>query len=438
MYFAKSRALVPLFFALFSPLASASAASSVVDDSGVAHAYGAIVDSIIVSGNRHTKAFVILREMETQVGEVLDKKTIHRDIRYITDLSPFASVVVSAVWVAPGHSVLHVQVQERSGIFLRSILPFLKYDFESGLTYGLRWKDRNFRGRLEELNLTWLRNERQDNDLSLSWGAPWVGWKHISLGARISYFKRGDTPAELATVEQSSVAASVGVPLTDSRIYFSQLIGSLALSKSRSDSRNESSQIETTVSPQLGYRFDGRDSRLRPEGGQTGFLNVGASFPIDVSRGTSYFARVRARSFHKLGEKSVLALLSDTVYQFGDFPEWSVVRLGGSGTLRGHADSRYSGFHRWFGSVEWRYLYLPKRVVRVPIVKQIDVGLGFVTFLDTGIVWEDETNFDFDNVHGTGGVGLRFYSPLRDVFRLDFGFNYRGDARFHFGTGARF
>jgi outer membrane protein assembly factor BamA len=434
---ASGRAAVLLVFALLVPESALPSTHAVVD-SAVVHAYGTVVDSIVVTGNRDTKSYVFVREMETHVGGVLVKEDLERDIRFINDMSPVATATVSAEVVAPGHSVVRIHIEERNSLFLTSILPFLQYDFETGVTYGVRWKDNNFRARLEQLNFTYTRNERGDNDVSFSWGAPWIGWRHISVGAQIRHFNRGDTPREIETLERSGISGSVALPLTDSRARFAQVIGSLSLDKTITGSEDTDHTHETLVSPTVGFRFDSRNSSLRPSAGQTLLLNVGGSVPVDVERRTNYWIRARGRSFHGVSDRNVIALLSDVFYQFGDFPEYSLVKLGGSGTLRGHPDSRFSGFHRWFGTIEWRYLYLPTKVVPMPIVRSVDVGLAFVSFVDTGIVWHDASDFVFERVHGTGGFGIRFYTPLRDVFRLDFGFNTRGDARFHFGTGIRF
>jgi outer membrane translocation and assembly module TamA len=77
-------------------------------------------------------------------------------------------------------------------------------------------------------------------------------------------------------------------------------------------------------------------------------------------------------------------------------------------------------------------------VFELPIIHEFDVGVGLVTFIDTGIVWNGTDDFNLDNFHGTGGVGLQFFSPIQDVFRLDFGFDLHGNYRFHSSTGVRF
>jgi outer membrane protein assembly factor BamA len=177
---------------------------------------------------------------------------------------------------------------------------------------------------------------------------------------------------------------------------------------------------------------------LRPTAGRTFFTAVRATYPLNDGRDVYYMFRNEIRFFRGVTEKSVIALLSNFAYQFGDYPDYSLLRLGGPSSLRGHERSRYSGFHRWFGTVEWRYEFLPRLVFPAPVVQEFDIGLSLVTFLDSGIVWNDTDDFKLDNFHGTGGVGLRFYSPIRDVIRFDFGVSPHGDYAFHLASGIRF
>ena len=427
-----------LFFIVFPSIPNVFASSDSPDVSGVSGAYGTVVDSVTVTGNKRTKTFVILREMQTQPGDVLDAKAIRRDLHYLSDLSPFAEVDFKADSIGPGRTALRIHVIERSGLFLKSILPFVKYNFESGLEYGVRWRDKNFRGRLQQVSLSYTRNEQQDESISLGWSSPWVGWRHIGVGGRVRYFNRGDSPRTISVLENLGLSGFVALPLTKSRIRFSQLQGSLSFDKTRNGAIDLATTKELTISPQIGYRFDSRDSRIKPETGQTFFAGIGQSIPIDDGRGPYYRFQNRVRLFFGVSRKSVIAMQSNFFYQFGDFPEYSTVGMGGARTLRGYPDDRFTGFHRWFGALEWRYMYLPRKVFAFPVVKQVDVGLAFVAFIDGGIVWRDSSEFELDRLHGTSGCGIRLYSPLRDVLRLDFGFSANGDARFHAGTGIRF
>jgi outer membrane protein insertion porin family len=415
-----------------------------VDESGVSWAYGMIVDSVTVSGNEVTKDYVILREMETQPGEVLDRATLRRDIRYLGDMTPLSSVEVRAEPLGPNRCALRIRVRERSRILTNAVLPQFKYDFERGLTYGVRWNNMNFRGRLEQLTLSYSRTEHNDDTVGFSWWAPWLGWTHVSVGTGVSYFSLGDVPNEVSLLEQVGFYGFVGIPLTESRITFSQIYTRLDVNKSRIggpasvDDNEVTDGKELSLSPLLGYRFDSRDSPLRPTNGGTVGAAVRATYPVDDGRDGYYMFSNDLRYFVGLNENSVLAFLSNLDYQFGDFPGYSYLTLGGAGSLRGQPVGRFKGYHRWFQTVEWRYLFLPRVVFSPPIIHEFDMALGLVTFADTGIVWNGSDDFDLENFHGTGGVGLRFYSPVQDVIRLDFGFDLHGNYRFHTATGIRF
>lgn len=414
-----------------------------VDESGVSWAYGLVVDSITVSGNKYTKDYVVLREMETQPGEVLDKGTLRRDIRFLGDMTPFSSVEVRADPLGPGRCALRVEVRERSELLIKAVLPQFKYDFERGLTYGLRWNNKNFRGRLERLTLSYSRNEKDDDMFGLSWWAPWLGWKHVSLGGGLSYYSRGDVPVEVSLLEQFDFYGYIGIPLTESRITFSQVFFKLAVDKSRVGGHDaidtdHADNKELSVSPVVGYGLDSRDSPLRPTQGGVFGVSVRATYPFDDGRGVYYLFSNDCRYFIGFTEKSVLALQSNIDLQSGDYPGYSYLTLGGAGSLRGHPVARFKGYHRWFQTVEWRYLALPRVEFSLPIVHDFDVGVGLATFVDTGIVWNGSDDFELGNFHGTGGVGLRFYSPVQDVLRTDFGFDLHGHYRFHTATGIRF
>lgn len=414
------------------------------DESGVSWAYGWMVDSVTVSGNTHTRGYVVLREMETQPGDALDRDTIRRDIRFLNDMTPFSAAEVTADSLFPGHCALRVHVRERSEILVKAILPQFKYDFERGLTYGIRWNNKNFGGRLERLVVEYSRNEMNDDLASLSWWAPWLGWSHVSLGAGVSYYNRGDVPYEISPLEQLNLYGFVGLPLTRSRITFSQVYARLDLDKSRVGGYepHEKSDLEDhkqlSISPLLGFRYDGRDSPLRPTRGGTAGVSLRATYPFDDGEAPYYLISQDSRYFLGIGEKHVLAVLSNFDYQLGSYPEYSYLYLGGSGSLRGHDLRRFRGYHRWFQTAEWRYLLLPQRVFPVPVVKEFDLSLGLVTFVDTGIVWGREEEFALSGFHGTTGLGLRIYSPVQDVFRVDFGFDLHGNHRFHTATGIRF
>jgi len=68
----------------------------------------------------------------------------------------------------------------------------------------------------------------------------------------------------------------------------------------------------------------------------------------------------------------------------------------------------------------------------------IDITVSSVLFVDTGITWDNEQDFQQSKWHAGFGFGFRLYSPFQDVMRLDFGFNRYGGKQIYFGTGNTF
>ena len=105
---------------------------------------GSIVDEIIVKGNTHTRRWTIIREMATKEGEHLDEHVLYRDHSYLRGLGFFSEVNITIDETEAGHCDLIVEVSERPNLFMKYPMPLLNYDMTRGVSYGVRWKVRNF------------------------------------------------------------------------------------------------------------------------------------------------------------------------------------------------------------------------------------------------------------------------------------------------------
>lgn len=441
-----ARAAVILFLPLLlgippskAELTPAEETSETFDAEAFSWAYGQVIDSITVIGNKKTKSIALLREMESRVGERLDRKKLARDQRYLNDLSSIADIEVEVVQVRPGHCAIRLMVTERPTLLLKLIYPILEYDFNNDrFRYGFKFDDRNFRRLLESFSIDLTRNSIDDDNASIGWSTPWLGWQHIGVGGRLSYFRRGEARSSFTILEQYRASAGLSLPLTQSRISFSQVIGALTLESNRFGRQDEPSRNEVFLSPSLGYRLDRRDSRIKPSSGEYFYIVVQACRVVN-GEGSSYFRLGNdVRFFRSISPKTVIALQSNFWHQFDKYPEYLTFGLGGAGTLRGFASGRFEGAHRWYQTVEWRISPFPKRFVRLPFVGLFDVTVGLVFFADTGIVWDNAAEFNTKRFHGGGGYGLHVYSPFQELVRLDMGFNAHGSAHLYFSTGIRF
>jgi outer membrane protein assembly factor BamA len=402
-------------------------------------AQGRTIDTVLVHGNTRVKTIAVLREMESQPGQRLDALAVDRDQRFLGDLSPFATVDVHVEPIGDDRCILHVVVTERPTLLLKLIYPVLEYDFNTErLAYGLKWNDRNFRRRLEQFSADAVRDNRDNNSASVGWSTGWVGWKHLGVGARASYFDRNEPTSEPTIFRQARVAGNVNIPLTERRISFSQVLTGLAFASNRIGVREDDLEVEELISPSLGFRFDNRDASLKPRRGAlfnvNGLANVVLTGPGDAY----YRIDNDVRWFHPLDDVTVLGLRSALTVQLADYPDYIRLGIGGPGTIRGYERSDFRSAHRWIQSAELRMQPWPKVLYRLPFLGLTDFQLGLVLFVDTGIGWTHESEFTLDNFHSGFGMGVRLFSPIQDVLRVDVGYSAAGRVRPYFSTGINF
>jgi len=144
------------------------------------------------------------------------------------------------------------------------------------------------------------------------------------------------------------------------------------------------------------------------------------------------------RWFHPLDESTVLGLRSALTVQLADYPDYIRLGLGGAGTIRGYERSDFRSAHRWIQSAELRLQPWPKVLYRLPFLGLADFQLGMVLFVDTGIGWTGKPSFTYDNFHSGFGMGVRLFSPIQDVLRLDIAYSAKGRIRPYFSTGINF
>ena len=86
-------------------------------------------------------------------------------------------------------------------------------------------------------------------------------------------------------------------------------------------------------------------------------------------------------------------------------PFYLAPSLGGSNSLRGYPDVRFQGNHRMLASAEYRWT--PARFMDMAI------------FYDAGKVTERRSDFDFDDLKRSYGLGARFHGPRGTVLRWE-------------------
>lgn len=118
---------------------------------------------------------------------------------------------------------------------------------------------------------------------------------------------------------------------------------------------------------------------------------------------------------------AVGAFVADT---WGDLPFYRLPNLGGSNTLRGFIDNRFTDRAAWHASVEWRLALVPRGIAFTKGFRFERIGLAL--FHDMGTVASGIDDLSDGRVHTSSGLGLRFAFAREALFRLDYGFSDEG------------
>jgi len=411
--------------------------------------YGCTVDTIIVTGNTHTKTVAILREMATKQGAPLDERLIRRDSSYLRGLAYFAEVGISAETTDFGKCRILVAVTERPAIFMRVPYPVLNYDFEKGLSYGATWKIKNFRGLAEDLSASALMRRDKEEGANFSWNIPWLMGRRLGFNTNAFTYRRIELPVdsdEDYIKRQTGAAFALSVPLTPS------LVNQLWL--------------------KTGVSFDWRESQLTPSdaGGvpsrgfySQDFVSAGAQFVYDsradrISPFNGMFHQVSARRFTSVsglkqqfvfygfsnyfyiptGSERVLIVAVDGDIREGEIPGYYQMKLGGVRDVRGFVDNNLRGSVKLVGTLQYRAQIFGPHVFSLPKIGKFDVTVNGVAFVDNGALMKSILNVDTATFHTTAGLGLEIISPFRDLIRLEVASDGKGTPAFYMTSGANF
>jgi outer membrane translocation and assembly module TamA len=118
-----------------------------------------------------------------------------------------------------------------------------------------------------------------------------------------------------------------------------------------------------------------------------------------------------------------------------DIASWQLFGLGGTNTVRGWEYASLVGKNQLIGTLEYSYMLLKPRLVRLPFGLRYRGGLQICVFGDIGTVWNEAGEFDLSEFLGGWGVGLRLLVPIVGVVRFDVAWGGSGNAAmFHVGA----
>ena len=440
-----------------------------------------------------TRKYIILRELRTKPGDVLNKDKLQADLKRVFGLGLFDDVQVA---LEPGEDprkvVVNLNVQERR---TGSLSFGGGYSSDSGLFGTAAYSLNNLGGNNQKLSAQ-IEVGPKILLFDASFTDPWIGGDPYHTSYTVNIFNRltvplvfsagktdvnlGDPNAALPTtlainpLGQTQIYADTGVSPRVNRLGASlnftrpftkdpdkipfAWTASAGIQYQRISILNDNFRVarydiygnnlsfsgkgqDDFITVQLGLARDLRNDPQSPTKGSVVRFGLEQSLPVGMgsialTRARASYSRffpIKLVRFTKGPQTLAFNLQGGTV--FGDLPPYEAFVLGGSSSVRGYNEGRIgSGRSYVQASAEYRF----------PLLKFLG-GIGGVLFVDYGSLVGTQGNVPgkpglVRGLPGDGlgyGVGLRVKTPIGPV-RLDYGWNIDGGSQFQFGFGEKF
>lgn len=409
--------------------------------------YGSIVDTVVVTGNSRTRRVTIVREMATKQGAPLDPDFIFRDTNYLLGLGFFSDVEISAIATIPGRCQVNVHVEERAELFMKYPYPILNYDFKDGVSYGLRWKIKNFRGLGQQLSFKAEKLRDKEHNGHISWNIPWFAGQRMRMGFGFHTYRKLEEPLYDDFIKDQT-GGSIGLALPLSKSLVKQLWLSTGISFEDRNSCYYNTGIDGEpnaeyyrqqfISYGLGLQYDSRDNNITPWKGLFSSINVRRYMSTRGPQQQYILYNVSNYVYIPLGVSSSLIVAADARVQEGEVPSYFAMGVGGTNDLRGYDGGWKRGNVKLLGTVQFRRRLFGPKVFHLRYIGNFDLALNGILFVDNGaLMWSlDEVGNSV--FHTTGGFGFEILSPIQDLVRIELAFDGYGSPAYYVTSGLRF
>ncbi len=380
------------------------------------------VESIALEGNENTKDYVILRELKTRPGTVLNEEVLKKDLRRVFNLGFFSEVTPN---FEPGSAkdkvVLQLKVKETRS----STINF-------GGGYGERegwfgFVDLSINNLLGTAQGLLIRGQsgQQLSTYQFKYYNPWLWPEKLGDHAAFTFRRWLTIGRDIFLLDQSGIYNgfdfSLSKPLREN-YNVTWTLGSENVSPYQT-STFEAYRSDTIG---VGFSYDTRDFWLNPREGRY--------YTLDLKQGWKYasattnFFKIGSdlNNYYPLFQNQVLAMHVGAGVGFGDVPIGEVYWAGGANTIRGYyASEARTGKRKIITNVEYR-------------INFSDMFQG-VFFYDWGNAWDLGAPDPAQFISGWG-PGVRINTPLGPI-RLDWGIpggKAFGEGIMHFSIGQAF
>ena len=434
------------FVIVFSILSKAQTTDSLFSS----NLYPFVVDSISITGNEITESFIILRELNFQIGDTLTRSNAIYNRERVYSLGIFNRVFFNPS-IIDSVKILNIEVDESWYIYPVPFIEAKESDLKK-LSYGVYLRLKNFRGRNEDLTAAIALG--YDPTFILSYYNPNLEYRN-NLFFRTNFSYSDVTNKSLiaeklngANFTQKFVGMNllVGKRLDlFNRIY--ALVGYNYIETpfyipgvNASDDR-----IDNLVELAIGYEHDTRDLAQFPQNGI--FSSINYNFRGLGVDGISYsIGRIDFREYRKIFNNLISKWRFSSRLAFGnDVPFYDYSIIGIDEKVRGHLSKKIEGKEYYFGSVEFYYPIIEELNIDltfIPIIPDqlLTYRVGFYTqiFAETAIARFEDQPFAINRFNSGYGIGLTFLVLPYQVFRVEVAFNEKLESQLVLDLGISF
>ncbi|MFI5251515.1 MAG: POTRA domain-containing protein [Bacteroidota bacterium] len=404
------------------------------------------LDSVIISGNEHTKDMVILREMSLKPGMQMTPEYLQYDQARIYSVGLFTQVEMRVNPTTPGKGNLEVHVRERW-----YIIPFPVFGIKEGdwhkAFYGAGLLHNNFRGRDEKLYV--IGAVGYDPWGSISYRNPFLDdLGSYNYDGRLGYSRISNKSQQFAAYpnfDENHFAFSNTVGKRFNNYNIASLSAEydvVGMSESVPNATISSSGTDRFFVFGAGYTFDTRDLAEFPGSGvftRTSITKYG--LPGKELDNVRYALDIRG--FVPLTEGFVSASRFYTNVMAGSrSPSYNHVYFGYEYRIRGHYGQTTEGENIMGTSTEVRYALFAPRYYKVDFLpEQFGVwrfAIALALFADAGEAWFRGQPLAINSFEGGYGAGIDFLLPYSLVVRTEYAINEVHRGQFIVDLGAAF
>lgn len=374
--------------------------------------YGMPVKEIAIAGAKHTKEYVIRRELASRIGEPYLEANAALDVEKLTRLGIFSSVEV--LGRASGDSVmLTIDVVET---FRFLPVASISISDENGVSAGGGLKMLNLGGHATYLSA--VARFGGANSIQFTLENPWVTGNHLSYHVHYNHLERKNKIFGFYEVSDEAYAEIQSYVRRNGRlggrIMFETVQSDVPGKTLTADNRDNAASLGVYAI------YDTRDEWNNPN---TGWLDELAVWQSGIFGTDSDFLRliVDLRRYNSLGGRSTLGVFSMVTLTSGavgtDIADWQQFGIGGVNTIRGCDLGTEIGKNQFVNTLEFRHTLLQQQGISVFGIN-LPFGLQGTVFGDFGSAWSEDDEFESSFILGYG-VGLRFILPYIDAARLE-------------------